>query len=457
MKKIILICFALILSLEGYTQTNPAILKWLQNTSLTGSYYMSGSSTALPNSILVNCQKVEYSSNWVYVHTKGVPSYPTGPFLDGNPSNASDQNAIFKFPLNPVKKTGALQETNAGNIGVFVNGVALFDYRDGVAWNTTTNALCGGPGNPPCPGGMGAKQAWNRDAIPAEKAGFDCSKGHPAMGNYHHHQNPSAFKLDLKVVSTICNLYDADGLYTINTSTHSPLIGFAHDGFPIYGAYGYKNTDGTGGVVRIKSSYQLRSITARTHHADGTDVADGPPVSTTYPLGYFREDYEFVPHTGSGDYLDSNNGRFCVTPEYPLGIYCYFATVDSNHNSAYPYVVGPYFYGEVTAAKVTSVTETTTTYTAPLSITKTEFDQMNFSIVPNPATNLIAIQINGLVTNDVVVELFDLTGKKVNSTTINKGQTIAYFDVQTLYDGMYFVKISNGTFNKTEKVLVQRN
>jgi hypothetical protein len=268
-------------------QLSPAITSWLQNTTQTGSYYTAGNSTAIGNSILVNCQEVEYSANNVYISTKGVPAYPTGPFQDGNPSQAQDQNAIFKFPLNPQQNTGTLTATTGGNIGVFINGVALFDYRDGVAWNSNTNALCGGPGNPPCPGGPGASMPWNRDAIPAERPGFDCSKGHPAMGNYHHHQNPSAFKLDKNVISTVCNLYDADGLYVIDTTQHSPLIGFAYDGFPIYGAYAYKNTNGTGGFTRMKSGYQLRNITTRTTWADGTDVADGPAVGGTYFLGLF--------------------------------------------------------------------------------------------------------------------------------------------------------------------------
>ena len=170
----------------------------------------------------------------------------------------------------------------------------MFDFRDGTSLDTASNRLCGGPGNPPCPGPPGTLQSWNRDAIPAEMAGFDCSKAHPAMGNYHHHQNPSAFKLDLTVVSDICNLYDADCLYAIDPDQHSPLIGYAYDGFPIYGAYGFQNQDGTGGVVRIKSGYQLRNITARTHWADGTNVPDGPAINGTYYLGYFREDYEFI-------------------------------------------------------------------------------------------------------------------------------------------------------------------
>ena len=362
MKKTTLAILMIISSTALFSQTNPTILNWLQNNSTFGSHYVSGNSTVIQDNVLANVQTVQYSSNWVYISTKGIPSYPTGPFLDGNPSLASDQSAIFKFPLNPTENTGTKTPTNPGNIGVFVNGVALFDYRDGVAWNATTSALCGGPGNPACPGGPTATQVWNRDAVPAEMAGFDCSKGHPAMGNYHHHQNPSAFKLDQVVLSTICNLYDADGLYTINASQHSPLIGFAYDGFPIYGAYGYANANGTGGITRMKSGYELANYAVRTNYPDGTDVVDGPAVNSTYFLGYFREDYQWVAHAGQEDYLDIHNGRFCVTPEYPGGTYAYFCTVDDNWNSAYPYAVGPTFYGNVTGAKVTSISETVETY-----------------------------------------------------------------------------------------------
>ncbi|MEM7041079.1 MAG: hypothetical protein AAF570_29210, partial [Bacteroidota bacterium] len=130
----------------------PEVTSFLQNTTQNGSFYMQGNSTAMTNNILYNCQRVEYSNDYSYVHTNGIPSYPTGPFLDGNPSQAQSQNAIFRIPRDPQPGTGN-QPTTGGNIGIFINGVALFDYRDGVAWNPQTNALCGGPGNPPCPGG----------------------------------------------------------------------------------------------------------------------------------------------------------------------------------------------------------------------------------------------------------------------------------------------------------------
>ncbi len=436
----ILFCIGVI----AQAQLSPAITSWLQNTTGTGTYYMQGNSTAIGNNILYNCQKIEYSNDYVYVTTNGVPSYTTGPFQDGNPGQAESQNAIFQIPLNPVENSGTPIETNPGNIGIFINGVALFDWRDGVAWNPQTNSICGGPGNPPCPGGMGAQQDWNRDAIPAERVGFDCAKGHPAMGNYHHHQNPSAFDLDLVVISDVCNLYDADGLYVIDETQHSPLLGFAYDGFPIYGAYGYANTDGTGGPARMRSSYQLRNLTTRVN---------GPTVDATYFLGYFREDYEYV--SGLGD-LDDHNGRFCVTPEYPDGTYAYFTTVDENWNSTYPYVVGPTFYGVAENRSVNSVNEATTVYDGTVSISETEFEALNITAFPNPTTDIIAVQINDLAKEDFTVELFDLSGKLIHSTRINTGSTIAYFDTQTLYAGTYLIKISTENYSTARKIIITK-
>ena len=451
MKKIILLIGSFI-NLVTFAQLNPAITNWLQNTTQTGSYYTTGNSTPIGNNILVNCQAVQYSSNWVYVTTTGVPAYVTGPFQDGNPSQAQNQNAIFKIPLNPTQNTGNPTATTGGNIGIFINGVALFDYRDGVAWSTTTNALCGGPGNPPCSGAT----YWNRDAVPAEKPGFDCSKGHPAMGNYHHHQNPSAYKLDLNVISTICDLYDADGLYAIDSTVHSPLIGYAYDGFPIYGAFGYKNTDGTGGITRIKSGYQLRAISTRTVWADGTDVPDGPAVSTTYPLGYFREDYEFVSHAGQEDYLDEHNGRFCVTPEYPNGIYCYFATVDAQWNSSYPYVVGPTYYGVRTASKVTSVTEAVTTY-VPQSNGLSQKEIVKVSLYPNPSSDVLVVQIAKYLSTNVVIELMDLQGRVMDQQTVYAGSTMAHFDLRKMYSGDYLVRVNAPNAVITERVVVLKD
>ncbi|MBK6983609.1 MAG: YHYH protein [Bacteroidetes bacterium] len=451
MRKLIATSACITASVFAFAQTNPAITSWLQNTTVKGRHYVSGNSTAITDaSLTANVQSVQYSANFVYATTQGIPSYVVGPYLDGNPSQATNQNAIFKFPLTPVQNTATAVSTTGGNIGVFINGAAMFDYRDGVSWKNSTGAYAGGP-----LGGMG-DGVWNRDAIPAEKAGFDCSKGHPAMGNYHHHQNPSAFDLDLNVISTICNLYDADGLYALDSTVHSPLIGFAYDGFPVYGAYGYKNTNGTGGIVRMKSSFSLRNITVRNTLYTSASVTAGPNVSTTYPLGTFKEDYQFITPTAS-DYLDIHNGRFCVTPEYPAGTYCYFATVDANWNSAYPYLVGPTFYGTKVAAKVTSISEAVTTYTASSTgVNSNSINDGKVNIFPNPASDLIAIQIKDLVKENYDVVLYDVTGKVVEQKTLYQGSTIVYFDTKTLYSGVYFVKIIVGDNVITKKIIIEK-
>ena len=448
MKKKLLFLFIFIsVSNVLLSQTNPIILGWLRNTTgITGRHYVTGNSTPIVDTPLANVQTVQYSATSVYVSTNGIPAYITGPFQDGNPSLATSQNAIFKFPLNPTPNTGTLTPTTGGNIGLFINGVALFDYRDGVSWRNSTSSLCGGPIQPPCMG----DGVWNRDAIPAERAGFDCSKAHPAMGNYHHHQNPSAFNTDISVLSNICTLYPSDGLYSINVNQHSPLIGFAYDGYPIYGAYAYANANGTGGIVRMKSSFQLRNITTRTTLYTGATVTAGPAVSVTYPLGYFKEDYEFVSHPNDASYLDIHNGRFCVTPEYPNGTYCYFATVDANHNSAYPYVVGPTFYGVKTASKVTTITEATTT----LSTILFNLDKLNMIVFPNPASDFFAVQVP-MALQDMKVELVDTLGKVIQTQTLYQGSTMCYFDVQTLYAGVYFVRIANENKNTSTKIIIK--
>ena len=454
MKKTLILITLLGSTVAAMAQTNPIITKWLRNTTgIHGRHYVSGNSTPINDADSANVKAVLYSATSVYIKTNGIPAYISGPYLDGNPSIATSQNAIFKFPLTPTPNTGVATPTTGGNIGLFINGVALFDYRDGVSWKNSTSALAGGP----IPGGPG-DGVWNRDAIVGERTGFDCSKAHPAMGNYHHHQNPSAFSLDLNVISTVCNLYTSDALYTLDSTQHSPLLGFAYDGYPIYGAFAYKNVDGTGGIVRMKSSYAKRNITTRTTYADGSTVTAGPAVSATYPLGYFREDYTYVPTSAATpDYLDSHNGRFCKTPEYPNGTYAYFCTIDSVWNSQYPYVVGPTFYGVYSAVKVTSITEPDTLYTgSTTAVANTAQEQPVINIYPNPSADMVAIQLMNMTTENIDIELYDMTGRFVQKTTIYQGSTIAYFDTKTLYNGEYIVRIPTKEGVIAKKVSIVR-
>ena len=127
----------------------------------------------------------------------------------------------------------------------------------------------------------------------------------------------------------------------IESSDHSPIIGWAYDGHPIYGPYGYVTRSG-GVVAQMKSGYKL-------------DLKTNRPPTSEFPEGFFVEDYT---HQNLSDetVLDENNGRFCVTPEYPKGTYAYFATINTlTVDSAgpflnfkrpvFPYLVGTNFKG----------------------------------------------------------------------------------------------------------------
>jgi hypothetical protein len=472
MKKFFTSILTMVIASSLFAQTNPAITSWLLNTTgIQGSHYVSGNSTAVNDNVDANVQLIQYSADWAYINATGIPAYTTGPFLDNNPSVATNQDAIFQFSLNPTQNTGTLTSTTGGNIGNFINGVALFDWRDGVAWNSNTNALCGGPGNATCPGGPMATQDWNRDAVPAEMPGFDCSKAHPAGGNYHHHQNPSAFNLDLVEVSNVCDLYVSDGLYAMSSTEHSPLIGFAYDGFPIYGAFAYTNTDGTGAITRMKSGYSLRNMTTRTNGPTVDfvyTITSGPNTGNqeTLNLGYFKEDYEYIASMDP-DVLDEHNGRFCITPEYPNGIYCYFATVDADWNSAYPYVVGPTYYGNVTSGSVTTINETVTEYvpaedtTVIIDTTTTNIlvleESLEINVFPNPIAEVVAIQLPSLAKESYTVDLLDYLGRKINTATIKQGSTITHIDTRTLYSGSYIITVSKGNkLISTKNIVIKK-
>ena len=131
----------------------------------------------------------------------------------------------------------------------------------------------------------------------------------------------------------LANVFDDN----LNTN-HSKIIGWAFDGNPIYGPYGYTDADNIqSGVSLITPGYS----------ADASSVFDRPSTST-FGEGYFIEDYKFGDH---GD-LDVHNGRFCKTPEFPNGIYAYFAGVTTSNvvNKLVP--LYPYFVGNTFKSKL---------------------------------------------------------------------------------------------------------
>ena len=239
---------------------------------------------------------------------------------------------------------------------------------------TTTTTTTGSTSSTWTGGGDGI---WRRDAnsVYGEAYTFDpCNAHQPGSGEYHYHENPVCLRYQLGDNITGTNVGTSTAAYaeTSGTLTHSPILGWSFDGYPVYGPYGYSNaTSATSGVRRMVSSYALRTDNtttrtslpawAQTYQGITTLTSSqyGPAVSSTYPLGRYVEDYAYT--AGSGD-LDQYNGRFCVTPDFPSGTYAYFVTIDATGKPAFPYYLGPQYYGTVSGGNVTSISETTTTY-----------------------------------------------------------------------------------------------
>jgi Leucine-rich repeat (LRR) protein len=108
----------------------------------------------------------------------------------------------------------------------------------------------------------------------------------------------------------------------------------------------------------------------------------------------------------------------------------------------------------VTASKVTTISEQVTEYTASTSSMNEVLENNQIKVIPNPATDLVAIQLLGLANSDILIELLDLTGRKIQTSTILQGSTIAYFDTSKLYNGEYIVKISNGESLISKKLMI---
>jgi plastocyanin len=132
--------------------------------------------------------------------------------------------------------------------------------------------------------------------------------------NYHGSMTGSVTVVNPEIVWTDYDFSKVDG------AVASPIIGFAFDGYPIYGAYGTVDGD----ITLMRSNYILK---------------DGE-------TGYNGID-DYVYSTGNGGHLDACNGVFSATPEFPDGIYHYHATMpvegdNPSANNAFPYFINCY-------------------------------------------------------------------------------------------------------------------
>jgi len=82
-----------------------------------------------------------------------------------------------------------------------------------------------------------------------------------------------------------------------------------------------------------------------------------------------------------------------------------------------------------------------------------EYLPLDLTIGPNPAKDVLHLNFNAPIRNNVTVQLYDVQGRLVNTTTIEKGISKIVLPTSPLSNGVYFMKTS-GDIARQEKIII---
>src|SRR5262249_46856847 len=152
---------------------------------------------------------------------------------------------------------------------------------------------------------MSGDGIWNRLAGVAETFNFDPAYGHqPSNGAYHNHINPIALRYQLG--DNVTYNSSSKTYSEASPTKHSPIIGWANDGLPIYGPYGYSSAmDSSSGIRRMTTGFQKR---------DGTNGTDNLATTGRVKLPVWAASVQ-----GKSQTLTSSQYGPTTTAQYALG------------------------------------------------------------------------------------------------------------------------------------------
>ncbi len=238
---------------------------------------------------------ISLSGDQCIFQTNNIPNHDFNDGAQAFPNNVSAQNNSFTISANPTHAASTTAVSLQVDNAILLNGVKV----DLLA------AACFGVGD----GKVGCNdinQPWRYDPMfVANGFRVDTHNAHSQPdGSYHYHGKPNA-------------LYQDD-----NNSSVSPLVGFAADGYPIFGPY----FDDNGSIRKAVSSFQV--ITGSRPSTTGSPGGDYD--------GTYRDDYQYVENYGD---LDECNGMtvngvygYFITDGYPYILSCFKGTPDSSFN-----------------------------------------------------------------------------------------------------------------------------
>ena len=251
----------------------------------------------------------------------GAGWFPPGP------SCPTDQGYQVYFPVTPAQATSTCY-TQVNSVGLYKNGAAIFNWSDDMSYNNAG--------------------AWHQLAAKFEVYDLDVCFGHATQnGTYHQHLEANCLAEQVADTGT----------------AHSPIYGYAGDGYPIYGMWhangvkaqscwkirDYDNRSaGTTGCVGGSAGQRTCVLSNPYDYTQGTTAATGPSTSTiitsasgntfTVAGGYYFEDYYYDSSCAAAgnQYLDEHNGH-----NHDSYGYHYHVT------ETFPYNVGPTYYGRL--------------------------------------------------------------------------------------------------------------
>ncbi len=277
-------------------------------------------SNALTASVLDITQNMGFEASMDISNTSDTCTFTSNsiPNHDFNDASAhfATPTSEYALQLSVVRDATMAASSTALTQGsedaIFLNGVVLDILSAGCYAPASPDA--GDDGNTAI--GCNDTAPWLLDPLGVDhKFGADAHNAHTQpTGQYHYHGNPMAMFDDNP---------GPDG---------SPVIGFAADGFPIFGSY-FLDPD-TGALRKALSGYSLK--TGNRVAIEGLNPSENELNSADYD-GTYVNDWEF---STSGD-LDECNGMtvngqygYYVTDSYPWVLACFSGTPDASFEKA---------------------------------------------------------------------------------------------------------------------------
>ena len=81
-------------------------------------------------------------------------------------------------------------------------------------------------------------------------------------------------------------------------------------------------------------------------------------------------------------------------------------------------------------------------------------DNTTLMLFPNPATDIITINVNGSSKTDLNVNIYNITGSLVKAETLEQNQQ--QINISNLSNGIYLVEINSENICKTQKLIIQK-